>query len=169
MEMKNQEIADVFYQIADLLEIKGEQPFRVRAYRRAAQRIETLEVDVEDLYRKGRLRDVPGIGESIARKIEELIETGRLEYLENLKKEVPEELIRLMEIPGVGPKKALVLYKRLGIMTVDQLREACKKGRLRHLEGFGELTERNILRGIEMLERSKGRYLINVAYEDGYR
>ena len=167
--MKNQEIADVFYQIADLLEIKGEQPFRVRAYRRAAQRIETLEVDVEDLYRKGRLRDVPGIGESIARKIEELIETGRLEYLENLKKEVPEELIRLMEIPGVGPKKALVLYKRLGITTVDQLREACKKGRLRHLEGFGELTERNILRGIEMLERSKGRYLINVAYEDGYR
>lgn len=167
--MKNQEIAEVFYQIADLLEIKGELPFKIRAYRRAAQRIETLEMDIEDVYRKGKLREIPGIGESIANKIKELIETGRLEYLEKLKKEIPEDLVRLMEIPGVGPKKALVLYKKLGITTVDQLREACEKGRLRSLEGFGELTERNILRGIEMLERSKGRFLINVAYENGIR
>ncbi|MHA1860544.1 MAG: DNA polymerase/3'-5' exonuclease PolX [Candidatus Asgardarchaeia archaeon] len=167
--MKNQEIAEVFYQIADLLEIKGELPFKIRAYRRAAQRIETLEMDIEDVYRQGKLMDIPGIGKGIAKKIKELIETGKLEYLERLKREVPEELIRLMEIPGVGPKKALVLYKKLGITTVDQLREACKKGRLRSLEGFGELTERNILRGIEMLERSKGRFLINVAYENGIR
>ena len=167
--MKNQEIAEVFYQIADLLEIKGELPFKIRAYRRAAQRIETLEMDIEDVYRQGKLMDIPGIGEGIAKKIKELIETGKLEYLERLKKEIPEELIKLMEIPGVGPKKALVLYKKLGITTVDQLREACEKGRLRSLEGFGELTERNILRGIEMLERSKGRFLINVAYENGIR
>jgi len=167
--MKNQEIAEVFYQIADLLEIKGELPFKIRAYRRAAQRIETLEMDIEDVYRQGKLMDIPGIGEGIAKKIKELIETGKLEYLERLKREIPEELIKLMEIPGVGPKKALVLYKKLGITTVDQLREACEKGRLRSLEGFGELTERNILRGIEMLERSKGRFLINVAYENGIR
>jgi len=167
--MRNKEIAEIFYQIADLLEIKGELEFKVRAYRRAAQRIETLEEDIEELCRKGKLRSIPGIGESIASKIKELIETGRLEYLEKLKREVPEDLIRLMDIPGVGPKKALILYKKLGITTVEQLRDACKKGRLRHLEGFGELTERNILRGIEMLERSKDRFLINVAYENGYR
>ena len=167
--MRNKEIAEIFYQIADLLEIKGELEFKVRAYRRAAQRIETLEEDIEELCRKGKLRSIPGIGESIASKIKELIETGRLEYLEKLKREVPEDLIKLMDIPGVGPKKALVLYKKLGITTVEQLRDACKKGRLRHLEGFGELTERNILRGIEMLERSKDRFLINVAYENGYR
>ncbi len=167
--MRNKEIAEIFYQIADLLEIKGELEFKVRAYRRAAQRIETLEEDIEELCRKGKLRSIPGIGESIASKIKELIETGRLEYLEKLKREVPEDLIRLMDIPGVGPKKALILYKKLGITTVEQLRDACKKGRLRHLEGFGELTERNILRGIEMLERSKDRFLINVAYENGHR
>ncbi|MCD6542635.1 MAG: DNA polymerase III, partial [Thermoplasmata archaeon] len=167
--MRNKEIAEIFYQIADLLEIKGELEFKVRAYRRAAQRMETLEEDIEELCRKGKLRSIPGIGESIASKIKELIETGRLEYLEKLKREVPEDLIRLMDIPGVGPKKALVLYKKLGITTVEQLRDACKKGRLRHLEGFGELTERNILRGIEMLERSKDRFLINVAYENGHR
>ncbi len=167
--MRNKEIAEIFYQIADLLEIKGELEFKVRAYRRAAQRIETLEEDIEELCRKGKLRSIPGIGESIASKIKELIETGRLEYLEKLKREVPEDLIKLMDIPGVGPKKALILYKKLGITTVEQLRDACKKGRLRHLEGFGELTERNILRGIEMLERSKDRFLINVAYENGHR
>ncbi|HDI23733.1 MAG TPA: DNA polymerase III, partial [Thermoplasmatales archaeon] len=167
--MKNQEIAEIFYQIADLLEIKGELPFKIRAYRRAAQRIETLEMDIEDVYRQGKLMEIPGIGEGIAKKIRELIETGKLEYLERLKREIPEELIKLMEIPGVGPKKALILYKKLGITTIDQLKEACEKGRLRHLEGFGELTERNILRGIEMLERSKDRFLINVAYENGHR
>ena len=167
--MKNKEIADVFYQIADLLEIKGEIDFKVRAYRRAAQRIETLEEDIEDLYRKGRLKTIPGIGESIAKKIKELIETGKLEYLEKLKREIPEELIKLMDIPGVGPKKALILYKKLGITTVEQLKEACEKGRLRYLDGFGEITERNILRGIEMLSRCRDRFLINVAYEDGYR
>lgn len=167
--MRNQEIAEVFYQIADLLEIKGELPFKVRAYRRAAQRIETLEKDIEEIYRQGKLKSIPGIGESMARKIEELIETGKLRYLEDLKREIPEELIRLMDIPGLGPKKALVLYKKLGITTIDQLREACKQGRLRMLEGFGEITERNIMRGIEMMEESKGRALINVAYDDGYR
>lgn len=167
--MRNQEVADVFYQIADLLEIKGELPFKVRAYRRAAQRIETLERDIEEIWKQGKLRSIPGIGESMAKKIEELIKTGKLQYLENLKKEIPEELIRLMEIPGLGPKKALILYKKLGITTIEQLREACKQGRLRFLEGFGEITERNIIRGIEMLERSRGRALINVAYDDGYR
>jgi len=167
--MKNREIADVFYQIADLLEIKGDLPFKVRAYRRAAQRIETLEVDIEEIYREGRLREIPGIGEGIAKKIKELIETGKLRYLDKLKEEIPESLIKLMEIPSVGPKKALILYKKLGITTIDQLKEACEKNLLRSLEGFGEITERNILRGIEMLEMSRGRVLINVAYDDGHR
>ncbi|HEC94387.1 MAG TPA: DNA polymerase III, partial [Thermoplasmatales archaeon] len=113
--MRNQEIADIFYQIADLLEIKDELPFKVRAYRRAAQRIETLDGDIEEIYRDGRLREIPGIGEALAKKIGEIIETGKLQYLERLKKEIPEGIVRLMGIPGLGPKKTAVLYKKLGI------------------------------------------------------
>lgn len=167
--MRNQEIADIFYQIADLLEIKDELPFKVRAYRRAAQRIETLDGDIEEIYRDGRLREIPGIGEALAKKIGEIIETGKLQYLERLKKEIPEGIVRLMGIPGLGPKKTAVLYKKLGITTIEKLREAAEQGKLRSLEGFGEITEKNILRGIEMLERSKGRVLLSVAFEDGNR
>lgn len=165
--MRNQEIAEIFYQIADLLEIKDEIPFKVRAYRRAAQRIETLDGDIEEIYRDGRLREIPGIGEALAKKIEEIIETGKLQYLERLKKEIPEGIVRLMGIPGLGPKKTAVFYKKLGITTIDELKKAAEHGKLRGLEGFGEITEKNILRGIEILERSKGRVLLSVAFEDG--
>ncbi len=166
--MGNKEIASIFYQIADLLEIKGEIPFKVRAYRRAAQRIENLEDDLEEIYKKKKLREIPGIGDALSKKIGEIIDTGKLEYFEKLKMEVPETLVALMNIPSLGPKKASVLYKKLGIKTVDELKKACEEGKLRKLDGFGEITEKNILRGIQMLERSKGRVLLNVAYNDGY-
>lgn len=165
--MRNQEIASIFYEIADLLEIKGELPFKVRAYRRAAQRIETLDGDIEDIYSEGKLREIPGIGEALAKKIGEIIETGRLEYLERLKREVPEGVVRLMSIPGLGPRKTAVLYKKLGIKNIEELKKAAEQGKLRDLDGFGEVTERNILRGIEMLERSRGRVLLSMAFEDG--
>ncbi|HHH79533.1 MAG TPA: DNA polymerase/3'-5' exonuclease PolX [Thermoplasmatales archaeon] len=165
--MRNQEIASIFYEIADLLEIKGELPFKVRAYRRAAQRIETLDGDIEDIYSEGKLREIPGIGEALAKKIGEIIETGRLEYLDRLKREVPEGVVRLMSIPGLGPRKTAVLYKKLGIKNIEELKKAAEQGKLRDLDGFGEVTERNILRGIEMLERSRGRVLLSMAFEDG--
>ncbi|MCD6468817.1 MAG: DNA polymerase/3'-5' exonuclease PolX [Thermoplasmata archaeon] len=165
--MRNQEIASIFYEIADLLEIKGELPFKVRAYRRAAQRIETLDGDIEDIYSEGKLREIPGIGEALAKKIGEIIETGRLEYLERLKKEVPEGVVRLMSIPGLGPRKTAVLYKKLGIKNIEELKKAAEQGKLRDLDGFGVITEKNILRGIEMLERSRDRVLLSMAFEDG--
>ena len=170
--MKNQVIANIFYQIADMLDIKGEIEFKSRAYRKAAQIIENLEEDLEDVYkREGKegLRKIPGIGEGLAKKIAELIETNKLQYFENLKKEIPESIIELMDIPSLGPKKVAVLYKKLGITNVEQLKKACEEGKLRGLDGFGEITERNILRGIEMLKGAKERVLLGVAFEDGTR
>jgi DNA polymerase (family 10) len=164
--MKNQLVAEIFYQIADLLDIQG-VAFKPRAYRRAAQTIEALGEDIEEVCKKGKLRSIPGVGEALAKKIEEIVNTGRLEYFERLRKEIPGELSKIMDIPGVGPRKALVLYNKLGIKTVEELKKACEQGNLRNLFGFGELTERNILRGIEMLERTKGRTLLSSAYENG--
>jgi DNA polymerase (family 10) len=165
--MKNQFVADNLYMIADLLDLKGEIFFKTRAYRMAAQTIEALEEDIESLMIQGRLETIPGIGEALSKKITELLLTGRLEYLEMLKKEVPPGLVDLLSIPGLGPKKVAAIYKNLGITSVQGLREAAEKGELRILEGFGEITERNILRGIQLREKTSGRVLLNVAYEDG--
>jgi len=165
--MKNRLVAEIFYQIADLLEIQGDIPFKLRAYRRAAQMIEGLDEDIENIVRKDKLTSLPGIGEGLAKKIKEIVETGGLEYFERLKKEVPGSLATLVSIPGVGPKKASVLFKKMGITTIEQLKKACEGGKLRDLEGFGEITERNIIRGIKMLEKSSGRVLLSIAYEDG--
>jgi len=167
--MKNQFVADIFYMIANLLDLKGEVFFKTRAYRIAAQTIETLDEDIEKLVNQGRIESIPGVGEALAKKITELVQTGKLEYLERLKKEVPTGLIDLLGIPGLGPKKVAALYKNLGITNTQELREAANKGELRTLEGFGEITERNILRGIQLREKTSGRVLLNVAYEDGTR
>jgi DNA polymerase (family 10) len=167
--MKNQFVADILYMIADLLDLKGEIFFKTRAYRIAAQTIEALDEDIEKLVNQGRLESIPGVGEALAKKITELVQTGKLEYLERLKKEVPTGLIDLLGIPGLGPKKVAALYKNLGITNTQELREAANKGELRTLEGFGEITERNILRGIQLREKTSGRVLLNVAYEDGTR
>jgi len=165
--MKNQMVADVLYQIADLLDLKGDIFFKTRAYRIAAQTIEVLDEDVENVVKEDRLKEIPGIGDAIAKKIKELVVTGKLEYFENLKKEIPEGLIKMLDISGLGPRKVSAMYKELGIETIEQLRKACLDGKVRDLEGFGEITERNILRGIQLMEKTSGRVLLNVAYEDG--
>ncbi len=165
--MKNQIVADILYQIADLLDIKGEIFFKTRAYRIAAQTIEVLEEDIEELVKQDRLREISGIGEALAKKINELVETGKLEYLEKIKKEIPEGLLKMLEIPGLGPKKVSMIYKNLGIKSISQLRQACKDGKLRNLEGFGIITEQNILRGIQMKEKTSGRILLDLAKKDG--
>jgi len=167
--MKNQLVADTLYMIADLLDLKGDAFFKTRAYRIAAQTIEALDEDIERLVNQGTLESIPGIGEALAKKITELVKTGKLDYLERLKKEVPTGLIDLLGIPGLGPKKVAALYKKFGITSIQALREAASTGGLRTLEGFGEITERNILRGIQLLEKTSGRVLLNVAYEDGTR
>lgn len=167
--MKNQFVADTLYMIANLLDLKGELFFKTRAYRMAAQAIETLDEDIETLVNQGTLQSIPGVGEALAKKITELVLTGNLEYLGRLKKEVPTGLMDLLAVPGLGPKKVAALYKNLGIITMEQLHDAASNGKLQKLEGFGEITERNILRGIQLLQKTSGRVLLNVAYDDGVK
>jgi len=165
--MKNQLVADILYQIADLLDLKGEIFFKTRAYRMAAQTIEVYDEDIENVSKDGRLQEISGIGEALAKKITEIVNTGHLEYFEKLKKEIPASLLEMLNISGLGPKKVSALYKNLNIKTIEELRKACIDGKLRNLEGFGEITERNILRGIQLMQKTSGRALLNLAYEDG--
>jgi len=165
--MKNQFVADILFQIADLLDLKGEIFFKTRAYRMAAQTIEVLEEDIADIVKEKRLKDIQGIGDALAKKITELVQTGRLEYFERLKKEIPAGLLDMLNISGLGPKKVSALYHKLEIKTIPQLEKACIAGKVRSLEGFGEITERNILRGIKLKEKTSGRVLLNLATEDG--
>lgn len=155
--MKNQEVARIFNDIADILEIKGENPFRIRAYRKAAQNIESLSQDLGSLIEEKKLEEIPGIGKDLAQKIEEIISTGRLRFHEDLKKEIPEGLVDLLSVPGLGPKTAKLLYDKLRIKNIEQLEEATKTHKLLKVPGIREKTEENILRGIEMLKRGKER------------
>jgi len=157
--MKNQEVARIFNEIADILEIKGENPFRIRAYRRAAQNIDGLSKDIKDMA-EDELRKIPGIGADLAEKIREYVTTGMLGFYEDLKKEVPSGLIDLLNVPGLGPKTAKMLFERLGIKDINELERHAKEGRLKGLPGIKAKTEENILKGIEMLKRRRGRFPI---------
>jgi len=159
LKIKNQTIADIFYEIADILEIKGVK-FKPRAYRRAAQTIETLSEGIKSIYERGKLQEIPGIGSSIASKIQEIIETGGLGYLEELRKEISEGLRELMEIEGIGPKTAIKLHKKFEIGSIDDLESAVKQGKVRDLRGFGKKTEENILQAIQMYRSSQERFLL---------
>jgi len=150
--MKNQEIARVFNEIADILEIKGDNPFRIRAYRRAAQNIEGFPKDVAEASDE-ELLEIPGIGQDLAGKIIEYVKTGHLIAYEELKKEVPSGIVELLSIPGLGPKTAKLLFDRLKIKGVDDLERLAKEGRLKGLPGIQVKTEENILKGIEMVHR----------------
>ena len=127
--MNNAAIAQVFQDMADLLELKEENPFKIRAYERAAHTITSLPTELEHVAREGRLREIPGIGEAIASKITELLATGRLGAYEKLRAEFPETIGSLMSVPGVGPKIAGRVYKELGISTVEELEKAILDGR----------------------------------------
>lgn len=155
--MRNQEVAEVFRKVAALLEIKGENPYRVRAYQRAAQNIEALTRDVEELARQGKLTRIPGIGADLASKIKEVLETGTLSLYEELKREVPPELLKFLEIPGLGPKKAKLIYDTLGIKTLEELERACREHKIARLPGMGYKTEENILKGLRFLKEKIGR------------
>ncbi len=154
--MVNQEIARIFNEIADLLEIKGDNPFRIRAYRRAAQNIDGLPKDVAHLSEK-ELIEIPGIGQDLAGKIERYISTGKIEGYEDLKKEVPEGLAVLLTVPGLGPKTAQLLSSKLHIKDIAELEALAREHRLSGLPGIKDKTEENILKGIEMIKRGKER------------
>src|SRR5262249_10329681 len=161
--MRNFEIASVFNQIADLLEIQGANPFRVRAYRRAALNIESLADNIETVSLAGTLRNIPGIGEDLASKIDEYLRTGKIAFYEDLKREVPLGLAKIVEVPSVGPKTAKEIYDRFRVETIDDLEVLCKTDRLLSVPGFKQKTLDNILRGIELYRRRRGNYLLGRA------
>jgi len=161
--MRNQEVAKILHDISVLLDIKGESRFRVVAYEEAARRIEGWPEPIEEVWKNGKLEDIPGIGQSIASKITEYLATGKMTYYEELTKEIPPELIELTEIPGVGPKIAKLLYEQLGIKTPEDLEKAIREKKLRNLPRLGAKSEEKIARGLEMFRRKTGRMLLGQA------
>ena len=157
--MRNQEIAKIFNDISDILEIKGDNPFRIRAYRRAAQNIDGLAKDVAEISVE-ELQEIPGIGDDLAGKIQEYVKTGNLKFYDELKKEVPPGLVDLLSVPGLGPKTAKLLLEKLHIKDIDDLEKHAKEGKLKGLPGIQARTEENILKGIAMIKRHPGRFPI---------
>ncbi len=160
--MKNQEIAKIFYDMANYLEMDNGS-FRAYAYKKVAIVLESLEQDIEDVYKQGglkTLKEIPGVGKNIALKIEEYLKTGRVRTYERLKKETPINLGELIAVEGMGVKKVKLLYQKLKIKNLKDLEKAAKAHKIAPLEGFGEKTEKNILQGIAFLKRSKGRFLL---------
>jgi DNA polymerase (family 10) len=155
--MTNRELAESFTLIADLLQIKGEVVYKVLAYRKAADNLLELGRDVNGVWEEGKLEDIPGVGKAIAAKIDELLRTGKLEFLEKLKKDIPESLAGLMEVPELGPKKIKLFYDELGINTLEELKAAAEGGKLRDLAGMGAKSEAKIVAGIESMARRTGR------------
>ncbi|MDN5364587.1 MAG: polymerase [Eubacteriales bacterium] len=153
---ENVEIALLFEEIADLLELKGDNPFKIRAYRNAARSLKKLPLSVREMAEKGDLTAIPGVGKDLAQKIGEFLQSGRIAYLERLREEVPPVLREIMSLPGVGPKTAARLYEELGVRSLEDLARAAKEHRIKNLKGMGSKTEQNILRGLEMVRRGTG-------------
>lgn len=163
MSLSNREIADIFWRIADMLEIKGEIIHRVLSYRRASETIRELPRDLRAIAEEGGLTDLPNIGKTLAEKITEILESGKLEFYERLAKEIPPTLVDIMNINGVGPKKAKLFWEKLNITTIPELEEAAKANKLADLPGMGIKSQQKILDGIAALARHSGRTPIGKA------
>ncbi len=161
--MQNQDIAQVFNEIADILEIQGENLFRIRSYRNAALAIENLSEDLNSIYKKNELKEISGVGESIAEKIEELLKTGRCKFHQSLLKKIPHGVIEVMRVPGMGPKHAVLVYKKLGVNSIDKLRRAAQAGKLESLPRMGKKLQEKILKGIGQLMVSEGKFKLVTA------
>ncbi|MGC9333370.1 MAG: DNA polymerase/3'-5' exonuclease PolX [Anaerolineae bacterium] len=162
--MTNREIADILKQIGDMLDILGENRFKVIAYRRAADNILNLGRDIREYWFAGTLEEIPGIGAAIAEKIDELLTTGKLGFYERLQDEVPAGVVSLLQIPDVGPKTAKLLWEGLGLQSVAEVEEAARRGRLQSLPGLGARSEAKILTGIEALHRRSERISLGTAW-----
>ncbi|MDY6827306.1 MAG: DNA polymerase/3'-5' exonuclease PolX [Bacillota bacterium] len=161
-------VAKILEEIGTLLELKGENPFKSRAYFSAARTVEMLgEEELERLINEDKLQGVKGIGSALDDKLKELVLTGNLSYYEELKASVPDGLLEILKIPGLGPRKVKALYDTLSITTLAELEYACRENRLINLKGFGLKTQENILEGIEFLRRNQGRYYVGEARRIG--
>ncbi len=164
--MENVEIAEVLEELADLLEISGSNPFRIRAYRNAVRTVRGLTRPLSAMVEAGEdLTALPAIGKDLSAHIVELVETGALARLDEVSAEVPRSLVQLVKLDGVGPKKAKKLWESLGVTTVDELETALKAGRVESLEGFGATSVKKILKSIEDFRRYSGRFLISKVEE----
>ena len=162
--MKNQDVADIFAAMADILAIQGANYHRIMAYRRAAENVAALGRPLEEIWRAEELEHIPGVGKTLAAKIDELMRTGRLEAYEKLQAQVPAGVVEMLQIPDVGPKRAALFWKELGVADVEALERAAREGRLRALPGMGARSEENVLAGIEALKRRTGRTSLGVAW-----
>lgn len=167
--MDKKQVAEILDEIGTLLELKGENPFKCRAYHNASRIIGALTKELPELIETGELQKIKGIGEGLSEKIIELVKTEKLKYYEDLKKTFPHGVIAMLRIQGLGPKKVKVLYEKLKIKSVEQLKEAAKMHKLAKLEGFGEKTEENILKGIELLDKHIDKHLYPQAKEAAER
>src|SRR5581483_3220748 len=150
--MDNNAISAALEEIAMLLELKGENPFKARAYSTAARTVRALEEEVEKLVKESRLRGIPGIGDSIREKVTELVTKGHLQYLDDLRAAFPKGLMAMLEVEGLGPKKVKLLW--------EELKKACAEGRIAGLKGMGEKTQKKIMESIEKLSKTRGRFLL---------
>jgi DNA polymerase (family 10) len=164
VDVNKEQVAEVLVEIGVLLELKGENPFKTRAYANAARAIEALDEPLEKMVAETRLAEINGIGDALQKKITELVTTGKLGYYEDLKASLPAGLLSLREIPGLGPKKIKTLYDKLGITSVEQLEQACKEGKVAELAGFGEKTQVNICEGINRRRTYATRHLYSNAW-----
>jgi len=164
--MKNPDVAKFFYEIASILEAQDVQ-FKPMAYRKAAMAIETWNAEVEEIYKEkgiNGLKEIPGVGDAIAKKTGEILETGKLKYLEELRKDSPWELLDIVSIYDIGAKTAYKIYKTLGVNTVEDLKKAAESHKIREIKGLGEKTEEKILEGIKKMKERKGRMLLGIAW-----
>jgi DNA polymerase (family 10) len=160
--MKNQEIAKIFYEIADYLEMEGVQ-FKPYAYQKVALALENLEEGIGEIYEKGgekAIEEIPGVGKNIGAKIVEYLKTGKIKYYQDYKKKYPVNMEELTSVEGLGPKMVRDLYRTLKIKNLKELEKAARGGKIRSLPNFGQKTEKNILEGIKFLKRNKGRFLL---------
>ncbi len=158
--MDKDQVAEVLAEIGTLLELKGENPFKTRAYVNAARSLDGLNEPLDKMVAENRLGAIKGIGEGLQKKITELVTTGRLAYYEELKASLPPGLVALLDIPGLGPKKVKALHDKLGVATAEQLEAACRAGRVAALDGFGEKSQSKILEGIEFRRQYASKHLL---------
>jgi DNA polymerase (family 10) len=161
--MNKDQVAEILIEIGVLLELKGENPFKTRAYSNGARVIEGLTEPLDKLIADGRLAEMKGIGEAIYKKVSELVTTGKLAYYDEIKASMPAGLLEMLRIPGLGPKKVKAMYEKLGITSIEELEKACKDNRVAALDGFGEKTQQKICEGIAFRRQFAERHLISDA------
>ncbi len=163
--MDKKEIIHVLEEISSLLELKGEDKFKISAYSRAARSIAQTTSDVVELVRKGEARNIAGVGDALSKKLTELVETGRLSFLEELRGSFPPGLLELFEIDGLGPNKIRALHDQLDIKSISELEYACNENRLVTLKGFGKKTQDKVLAAIRQLKANSEYHLLDISHE----